>query len=75
MWLNGRTFASHAGDWGSMPGRDRPKSLKQVVTVPLTSARQQVRVSRVLGDNHYKRMPRMTVWHTKEPSLLNDHEC
>nr|XP_022295522.1 uncharacterized protein LOC111105493 isoform X1 [Crassostrea virginica] len=29
MWLNGRAFASHAGNWGSMPGRDRPKSLKQ----------------------------------------------
>ena len=29
-------FALHAGDRGSISGRDRPKSLKQVVTVPLS---------------------------------------
>ena len=28
----GRAFASYVGDRGSIPGRDRPKSLKQVVT-------------------------------------------
>ena len=27
-----RSFASHVGDKGSIPGRDRPKSWKQVVT-------------------------------------------
>ena len=33
-------------------------------------------VSRVLGDDHYKQMPRVTViWHVKEPSLRNDHRC
>ena len=36
--------------------RDRPKLLKQVVKAPLPNARQQVSVSRVLGDDHYKRM-------------------
>ena len=41
----------------SNPSSDRPRSLKQVVTAPLLNARQQVRVSRVLGDDHYKRMP------------------
>ena len=28
----GRAFASHAGDRGSIPVRDKPTSLKQVVT-------------------------------------------
>ena len=31
------------------------------MTAPLPNARQQVRVSRVLGDDHYKRIPRVTV--------------
>ena len=30
-------------------------------TAPLPNARQLVWVSRVLGDDHYKRMPRVTV--------------
>ena len=34
---------------------------KQVVTASLPNARQKVRVSRVLGDEHYKRMPRVKV--------------
>ena len=58
--LSGRAFASHPGDWGSIPGRDRPKSIKQVVTTPLQSAWQHVHVSRVPGDDHFKRMPRVT---------------
>ena len=60
-WFSGRAFASHDGDQGSIPGRDRPKSLEKVVTAPLPSARQQVRVLRVLGDDHYKQMPCVTV--------------
>ena len=28
-WRKGRAFASHAGDRGSIPGRDRPKSNKR----------------------------------------------
>ena len=32
-----------------------------LVTDPLPNARQSVRVSRVLGDDHYKRMPHVTV--------------
>ena len=35
----------------SKPGHDKPKSLKQVVTVPLPNARHRVRMSRVLGDD------------------------
>ena len=71
QWLKGRAFASFAGNRGSIPGRDRPKSLKQVVTAALPNARQEMRLSRVLGDEHYKRMPRVTVGlHAKEPSLL-----
>ena len=57
----GNAFASHAGDGCSILGRDIPKSFKQVVTGPLPNARQQVRLSRVLGDDHYKRMTRVTV--------------
>ena len=52
---------SHTGDWGSIPSCDRPKSLIQVMTGPLPSTRQQVQVSRVLGDDHDKHMPSDTV--------------
>ena len=45
----------------SNPSHDIPKSKKQLVTAPLLNARQQVWVSRVLGDDHYKRMSRVTV--------------
>ena len=54
-------LVSHAGVQGSISGRDRPKSLKQVVTAQLPSARQQVLVSRDLEDDHYERMTRVTV--------------
>ena len=47
----------------SNPSRNRPKSLTQAVTGPLLKAWQLVRVSRNLGDDHYK-----------ESSLLNVHE-
>ena len=30
-WRRGRAFDSHAGDGSSIPGRDRPNLLKQVV--------------------------------------------
>ena len=36
-----RPFAFHAGDRGSIPGQDRPRSFKQVVTAPLPNATQQ----------------------------------
>ena len=45
----------------SNPSSNRPNSIKQVVIAPLTNSRHYVRVSRVLGDDHYKRMPRVTV--------------
>ena len=35
--LSGKAFASHAGDNGSIPGRNR-----QVVTAPMPTARQQI---------------------------------
>ena len=53
-------IASHAGDRGSIPGRYRPKSLKQGVTAPLPNALQQMWVSRVLEDDYYKWMPLST---------------
>ena len=43
------------------PSRDRPRSLKQVVTAPLPNAWQQVFVLRVLVDDYYKQMPHVTV--------------
>ena len=49
------------GRSGFDPGRDRPTSLKQVVTASLPNARQQVRVSRVLGNDHYKGLTLVTV--------------
>ena len=49
------SFVSHAG---SIPSRDRPQSLKQVLTASPPTARQMVLVSRVLGDDHYKFLAR-----------------
>ena len=57
--------------WCSNPNRDKLKSLKQAVATPLLNARQKMWV---LGDKHYKRMPRVTVdVARKYPSLLNGH--
>ena len=42
-------------------GHYRPKSVKQVATATLPNAWQQVRVSQVLRDDHYKWMPHVTV--------------
>ena len=47
--------------WFSNLGRDRCKSWKQVVTATLLNVQQQVWASRVLGDDHFKRMARVTV--------------
>ena len=44
------------------------KSLKQVMTAPLPNARQEVWVSRVLRDDHYKPISRDTVGLAKNPS-------
>ena len=41
----------------SNPGHNRPTPLKQVVTAPLLNARQQVRVSRVLGNDNKTDFP------------------
>ena len=60
-WLRGRAFDSQAVDRGSIHGRNVYKSLKQVVTAPLPNARHYVRVSRVLVDEHFKRVPSVTV--------------
>ena len=57
QWI--KAFTSHAEGWVESQS-EKPMSLKQVVTAPLLNALQQVRVSRVLGDDHYKRMPRVT---------------
>ena len=61
QWLRGIAFTSHAGNRGSIPGRERPNSLKQVVTAPLLNAWQRVCVSRDLGNDHYKEVARITV--------------
>ena len=65
QWLSGIVVASHAGDRAgdrsSIPGRDRPKSLEQVVTDPLANARQKVWVSWVFGDDNFKQMQSVTV--------------
>ena len=44
----GRKLALRAGDRGSIPVRDRPKSLKQVMTAPLPNALRQDGVPIVL---------------------------
>ena len=43
-WGSDTAFASHAEYRASIPGRERPKSFKQVVTAPLPHSRQKVRV-------------------------------
>ena len=83
-----RLFREHRGgdaivwafDWHAKgcffvyPGRDRPKSFKQVVTVPLSNARQQVWISQVLGDNLISGYPVLQqVWHVKEPLLISQN--
>ena len=50
---------AHAGNKGSIPVGHKPKSLKQLATAPLPKAQQQV--TRVLGDDHYKGLARVTV--------------
>ena len=52
-------FGSHAEGWVFEASRDRPKSLKQVVTNTIAK-RSGTGVSRVLGDDIYKRIPRVT---------------
>ena len=37
-----RAFAAHAGYWGWNSSGERPKLLKQVVTVPLAKVRQHM---------------------------------
>ena len=64
-WRSGRAFPSHAGDRGSISSRDRPKSLKRVVTAPLPNARGQVRLSLVLRDDHYKGLALFTLGMTR----------
>ena len=57
LWHSGLESSPRKRKVGcSNPRRDRSKSEKQVVTAPLLNAQQTVRVSRVLGDDHYKRM-------------------
>ena len=64
-------FASHADDRGSIPGRDRYLSLKQVVTAQLSNALQELCVSHVLGYYQYKQLARVTF----EYSMFNGHMC
>ena len=52
-------FASHAVGRDSIPGCDRPWLLIPVVTMP--SAHYFVRMSKVLDDDHCKRVNRVTV--------------
>ena len=46
--------------------------LNHVLTTPLTNVWRQVWVSRVLGDDYYKGLTCVIVWHVKETSLLNE---
>ena len=71
--LSDKTFASLGEDRDSITTCDRPKSLKQVVTAPLPSAQQQVRVSRVLGDDHCKRMALNDPCHSRCGTLNNSN--
>ena len=60
-WRRGSAISLHSEVQGSIPGRDRPKSLKQVVTSPVPNAGQQVWESLVLVDGHHKPKTCVTV--------------
>ena len=60
------TIVSHTEGWVF---ESQPQQ-KQVVTAPMPNAWHQVRVSRVLGDDHFKPVSQY-VWYAKEPLLLN----
>ena len=55
-----RALISHVEGW-VFETRDKSKSLKQIATSSHPNARQQVWVSRVLGDDYYKGFARVTV--------------
>ena len=59
-----RAFASHLKGW-MFESQPRPKSLKQGDTFPLLNAQRQVGVTRVLGDYHYKEIPRVELGVTR----------
>ena len=59
QWV--KAFAPQAEACVRIPAATDPSRKKQLVTVPLLNAQHQVRVSRVLGDDQYKRMSRVTV--------------
>ena len=74
QWV--RVFARKRKVGCSNPSRDRPKSLKQVVTAPLPNAWHQCEChgsSEMTIINGYS--VSQQVWHSKEPSLLNGHKC
>ena len=60
---------SMASERSWISGRDRPNSFKQVVTDPLPNAWQQVYVSQLLRDDHYKGFARVTVSVERQLSL------
>ena len=62
-WLSGRAFISHAGDRILIRNRDRPKSIKQVVTNVLPKAQYQV--SPVLGFYQHILSVSQYVWHAE----------
>ena len=72
---NAKAFVSQVGDWGSIPCRDRPETITQVVRAPLQNARQHVWVLRVLGDDHYYVPCYIRRGTLKNTSLLNDQRC
>ena len=54
-WCSGTALDTHLKYRGLIPGRDRHKSLKQVVTTPLPNAQEQV-----FGDDHHEGLARIT---------------
>ena len=74
QWV--RVFARKRKVGCSNPSRERPKSLKQVMTAPLPNAWHQCEChgsSETAIVNGYS--VSQQVWHSKEPSLLNGHKC
>ena len=68
QWV--RAFAPQAEDW-MFEFQPRQTQVVKTGSASSTAKRSALGVSRVLGDDHNKQIPRVT----KEPSLINGHKC
>ena len=61
-WRSCKAFTSHAGDRGSIPSRNRPKSLKQVVTSDSSNATRSTTGASGMGPQRWPLNLSMDEW-------------